>query len=972
MVAMPLASALEGDDDPASEDRSGTRASWTVTAFQEAAVPIDVNFEDDRENSTFHISSPNSAKITAASMTIEGMERPEMVGTVWNFSDNTTASGWEWYTTSYPPTNSPSSIGGQGFSDQAYQDVDSLDGAYLMTSTSWQNVPPPHQYPYHLFDIQANVTDAARLKVEWHGWGRNDDNASNTHGAELWIWNYTGREWEFGASYAANDTGDQVRSLSKTIMEPSYYTDRYGHMVFLAFGQRDEGGPRVVQGSIGTDYAALTVYRNGTIQQPTDVTVAIGGYAPFWSHVGAFTTQVTLGDTEGLKAAIQTFVASFPPSTDNVLVPFVFTVDAPTFAEVRVVDLSVTIQEYDNQPPVFLGTTDIAMSEDEDLMLGLDLRDHYDDDLQGSDLNYSVVFEENASLVHAVMHDDGYNVDFYAVAKDWAGTVSFRFNASDTWGLHSISGDFQVTVHEVNDPPMLVDPGDQFMDEDALYGFNMTAIDPDLPYGDVLTFEDDTDLFAIDQATGRIEFTPSQSHIGEYNVTITVRDARGAEDSLVISFYITDINDPPTIIDPGVLEVLEDGRLDFNFSAVDEDGEDTFSWILVGGVGTMTMGNRNGRLTWIPTGEHVGLVNVSVIAIDQRGAADQINVSIEVININDPPVLDDIPLAQLTEGHQYIYTITFADPDLEENPSESHTFAVEPPVLTISHGGVVDFTPTNDDVGDHLLDITITDSAGATSTKQWEVRIANVNEPPVIDQVASQNWREDTPAYLVIVATDPDKGDRLVYSDSTSIFDIDPNTGEINFTPLQVNVGTHQLRIIVTDSGGLYADVYFDVTIGSFNDAPTVGIRTQAITDKLKEGDQISLAAEVEDPDNVMQDFAFTWLLDGKPVGEEDTLVLSNLKPGNHTVTLTVNDGDNQVSDTYTFSVEEVEETFPWMFVVTVVVVLVVVAFVGMRVLKGLRSEPPPEEEAPVPEPEKPPEESVQDAPTEDNPFKNW
>jgi hypothetical protein len=965
LLAMPFSVAMSTLGSGGS-DGSGSRASWTITRFDEARIPIEVNFEEDPDNRTYHVSVPNSGLITSASMTLEGIERYSLVGTVWDLSDNTTSNGHEGYTTQYPPKSSPSAISSglnvAPISDLGRDEVRSLDGDVLMTATSWNNQPPPHQYPFHLFEIKVNKTDMVRLEIEWHGWGNNDFNLTNTHGAEIWIWNQTDTAWEPLDSYGANDTSDVVHKLTYLFKEPYDYTSRYGRVHILAFGTRDERGPVMSNpGSIGTDYVAYTVFKNGTLQLPSDVEVAIGDQDPFWDNVGEFSSPVTLGDGEGLKGAIQTYVAGVPPSTEDVMVPFIFSVGEATFGTVKVSALSVGVQEYTNQPPTFLGARTIEMTEDVDLPRAFDLWDHYEDDLQGTDLNYTVAYQENTSLVRAEIHTDGHHVSFFTVSEHWSGTLEFRFNATDLWGLSTVSGSFDVTVDEVNDPPVFVDPGDQYLDENAAFELNLTVIDPDLLYGDSLTFEDDSDLFDIEPTTGRIALTPDQEDVGEYVVTFTVHDEAGEEAFLVITFHVSDVNDRPTIVDPGILVAYEGQRFDFNLTATDDDLKESITWQLVGGVGSMRLGAQNGWLSWIPKGEHVGMVNVSVIATDKRGASDQRAILIEVRNINDQPVMDTLDPIQLTEGERFIHNVVFTDPDIDVDPGETHTFTVDPPLFGIGPTGLVDFTPDNVDVGYYLLNVTITDGAGASHTLEWEVDVANVNQPPTIDQVEDQIWKEDEPTYLQVIAFDPDVGDVLTFSDTTSMFEIDPTEGVINFTPVQTNVGIHQLQIRVTDAAGQAATVYFEVTVLAVNDPPVLDIRVDSLKEVLREGDALSLAAEVEDEDSRRDDLHYTWFLNGKEKGNEDSIVLRNLASGDHTVELRVEDGENVETTQYQFTVRAIEEEFPWVTLI-IVVILVVVALVItvrplMRLLKG--SQKKPVVEVPDEEPEAPPEEPL-------------
>lgn len=923
LAAAPLLASANAD---AAGAAGGDRGSWTVQRFIEGRVPLKVSFEASPENSTYHLSVPNTATITSASMTVEGVERYSLKGTPNDFDDPVGHKHQVYYGQIgiYPPAGFPSNYENVRWDPRDEDAIRSRDGTTYQTSTPFMANPP--NYPYHQFDMVVNTTGMVRLKVEWHGWGFCVGNDTNTAGVQAYLFNHTSQKWFRFATYANNDTQGTVRSVSTTLMDPSHFADNFGHVHVLVFGQHDEpqGGGFTDVGSVASDYVAVTVLRNDTLQRPNRPSLAIGEQAAFWSEPGEFTGSMTLGDGSGFKEALQAFVDGIPPAAPPLEVPFRFRMAQATWAQLRVSSLSVTIREVDNQPPLFLGAEPVAMTEDTDLSRGIDLRDHFDDDHNGNDLAYSVEFEENASLVHAVIHPDGHSVNFLAVAPHWAGELEFRFNATDVWGLSTVSGAFTVTVEEVNDPPDITDPGALFIDEDMPFELNLTVVDPDIPYGDHLSFEDDSPMFDIDPATGRVAFTPDQDDVGLHNVTFVVRDSRGEYDSVRVPITVTDTNDPPVILDPGLLTAEEDAKFDFNFTATDEDGTGRFTWVLVGGVGTMNLGPLNGRLTWIPTGEHVGLVNISVIAMDNRGAATQVAVSIQVLNVNDPPVLEALRRVQLTEGVRFAYTVSFTDADLDETTNEEHTITLDPPLFPVSPVGAVDFTPANEHVGTHTLLVTITDSAGATDTAEWEVVVDNVNERPAIEQVEAQFWREDEPVHLQIMATDPDKGDVLTFSDSTSIFDIDPRTGVIDFTPVQQNVGTHQLRIVVADSGGLSADVYLDVTIAPFNDPPSAGIRVVTLKERLREGDMLSLAAEAEDPDNQVADLYFVWTMDGREVGDEATLDLDDLRPGNHTVVLRVSDGEGYGEAVYTFSVEDVEEPFSWTWAVLLAIGLVV------------------------------------------------
>jgi len=86
--------------------------------------------------------------------------------------------------------------------------------------------------------------------------------------------------------------------------------------------------------------------------------------------------------------------------------------------------------------------------------------------------------------------------------------------------------------------------------------------------------------------------------------------------------------------------------------------------------------------------------------------------------------------------------------------------------------------------------------------------VLNVNAPPAIDEddvlILSDAVSLSVGEIFTyqINAFDEDTEDTLIFSDDTDLFDIDPTTGEIAFTPEKKDVGMHIVEITVTDEDG--------------------------------------------------------------------------------------------------------------------------------------------------------------------------
>ncbi len=139
---------------------------------------------------------------------------------------------------------------------------------------------------------------------------------------------------------------------------------------------------------------------------------------------------------------------------------------------------------------------------------------------------------------------------------------------------------------------------------------------------------------------------------------------------------------------------------------------------------------------------------------------------------------------------------------------------------------------------------TISDSKGATANSAVNVTIAGVNDAPVAAMpIASQQTNEDEPFSFTVPAgsfTDIDNGDVLTYTTTLadgsalpSWLTFDAATQTLSGTPGNADVGSLNITVTATDTGGLSASSTFAVDVANVNDAPiaTGSIASQSATD---------------------------------------------------------------------------------------------------------------------------------------------
>ncbi|TLZ65124.1 MAG: VCBS repeat-containing protein, partial [Methanobacteriota archaeon] len=134
----------------------------------------------------------------------------------------------------------------------------------------------------------------------------------------------------------------------------------------------------------------------------------------------------------------------------------------------------------------------------------IDLGTYFADD--HGPLYFVVVYEENASHLHAVLAADGHHLDF-ASAAGWYGSERFQVAATDAGPLWIVSNTFTVTVNALpsftSPPPTRVRAGEKLL-------YQVTVADP-YPTDDAHTFAllQAPEGMTIDGTTGLVEWTPT-------------------------------------------------------------------------------------------------------------------------------------------------------------------------------------------------------------------------------------------------------------------------------------------------------------------------------------------------------------------------------------------------------------------------------------------------------------------------------
>ena len=338
------------------------------------------------------------------------------------------------------------------------------------------------------------------------------------------------------------------------------------------------------------------------------------------------------------------------------------------------------------------------------------------------------------------------------------------------------------------------------------------------------------------------------------------------------------VNRGPSIAPVKDQTLWEEQDYMFQINASDPDG-DPLSWSIDNPMFNISpVSNRSAEISFLPTNDDIGIHKANVTVRDplDRTATRRINFTVN--NVNDPPVLEKIPTLSATQYKELRYQAKASDPDARWG--DVLAFSDNTDLFEIdARTGEFFITPVEEQVGKHNVKVTVTDQAGAMDFCAFTIAIGNVNDPPALDFFPPQFATQGKLFQLRIAAADPDlKSDpteKLAYSDDSTLFNINADSGLISFTPTNDQLGTWRCNITVTDRGGLSNTTSLALTVMNANDPPSIeAIPAQFAT----EGALFVLQVNATDPD-------IKWGLDNLTFSDDTDMF--GIDPRNGTIAFT-------------------------------------------------------------------------------------
>jgi len=385
---------------------------------------------------------------------------------------------------------------------------------------------------------------------------------------------------------------------------------------------------------------------------------------------------------------------------------------------------------------------------------------------------------------------------------------------------------FNLTVVNVNDAPVISGTPLTSVNQGEAYSFVPTASDVD---GDTLTFSISNlpGWASFNAATGALTGTPGNDDVGSTaGIIITVSDGTLTASLAPFNLTVVNVNDAPLISGTPATSVNQGEAYSFVPTASDMDG-DTLTFSISNPPAWASFDSATGALTGTPGNDDVGSTAGIVITVsDGELSASLAAFNIEVVNVNDAPLISGTPSSTVDMGTEYVFTPTATDPDDDEL-----SFSIEnkPEWATFdSSTGALTGTPKRADVGttENIL-IVVSDGELTASLPAFSIEVLSTNAAPIaVDDNFTVPFSVDGIYLLDVLAndTDPDEDVLKIIVANSSIGTVNTVDNALQLTLTDNVSGTVTLGYTISDDEFTDSAMVTLIIEGSNPDAPVITV----------------------------------------------------------------------------------------------------------------------------------------------------
>ncbi|MDP3025747.1 MAG: tandem-95 repeat protein, partial [candidate division Zixibacteria bacterium] len=298
---------------------------------------------------------------------------------------------------------------------------------------------------------------------------------------------------------------------------------------------------------------------------------------------------------------------------------------------------------------------------------------------------------------------------------------------------------------------------------------------------------------------------------------------------MVIPGKAIPINYPPVLDSIRAKTVNEGQILTFRLQATDANNDSivlSAANLPVNAI-FIDSGNGAGSFRFSPSYTQAGVYNVTFTARDTLGATDSEVVSITVVNVNNPPVLDSIGAKTVDEAQTLSFRIHATDINGDRLILSALDVPTNATFTDSTNGtGLFTFSPSYTQSGVYNVTFIARDTVGAADSEVVQITVINVNNPPVLDSIGPKVVDEGQVLNFRVHATDLN-GDSMILSalniPANAIFtDSSNGSGLFTFTPSFTQAGIYDLTFIARDTADAADSELVAITVNNVNNPPVL------------------------------------------------------------------------------------------------------------------------------------------------------
>jgi len=391
----------------------------------------------------------------------------------------------------------------------------------------------------------------------------------------------------------------------------------------------------------------------------------------------------------------------------------------------------------------------------------------------------------------------------------------------------------------------------------------------------------DNASFNISGSSLRITNSPDFETKSSYTVRVRSTDQGSLFYEKAFTITINDLNEAPTDIVLSASSINENVAVATpigDFSSIDPDAGETFTYSLVAGSGDTDNGAFiiGGNTLAINTSlnyETKNSYSIRVRTSDGVLTYDKV-FTITINNVNETPsniALSANSIGENVVANSTVGTLSTTDPDAGNTfaytlvagtgSADNASFNISGSSLHITN------SPDFETKSSYTVRVRSTDQGSLFYEKAFTITINDLNEVPTNISLSANSINENIAANSTVgtlTSTDPDAGNTFAYtlvagtgSTDNASFNISGSSLHITNSPDFETKSSYTVRVRTTDQGSLFYEKAFTITINDLNEAPTdISLSASSISENVVANSTIGTLSTT-DPD-AGNTFAYT------------------------------------------------------------------------------------------------------------------